>query len=174
MPTRIKAIDPVRIAFDKDWKPRLKTPENSIEGEELPARKFLVHRFGADGNNAYGLGLGAILFWHVLFKREGVTFWMCLMEKFASPTPFGKYPVGTPKSEQDKLLNSLLAMIQQGALVAPIGTEVEFLEAQRAGDAGYEKWCRFWDEQTSEVVLGSTLSTSVKGEGGTCCSRNAC
>ena len=165
VPSRIKSHDPARFVFDKEWQPRLLTPENSIDGIELPSRKFLVHRYNAEGNNAYGLGIGSVLFWHVLFKREGVAFWLKLMDKFASPIPFGKYAIGTPKSEQAQLLNSLISMIQQGALVAPIGTEIEFLEAKRSGEAGYEKWCRYWDEQTSEVVLGSTLNTSVKGEG---------
>lgn len=165
VPVRIKSHDPMRFAFDKDWNPRLLTPGNSIEGEAVPKRKFITHRFGAEGNNPYGLGLGSTLFWHVLFKREGVGFWMKFLDKFAAPIPFGKFAVGTPDNEQKKLLNSLIAMVQQGALVAPIGTEVSFLEATRTGNASYEEWCRFWDEQTSEVVLGSTLSTSVKGQG---------
>ncbi|SNY91439.1 Mu-like prophage protein gp29 [Cohaesibacter sp. ES.047] len=165
VPERIKTHDPSRFVFDKDWNPRLLVPENSIDGIKLPVRKFIVHRFDAEGNNPYGMGLGSVLFWHVLFKREGVSFWMKFLDKFAAPIPFGKYAVGTPKKEQDQLLNSLMAMVQQGALVAPIGTEVSFLEAARSGNASYEEWCRFWDEQTSEVVLGSTLSTSLKGQG---------
>lgn len=165
VPIKIKSHDQIRFTFDKDWKPRLKTLENSIEGEELPDRKFITHRFDAEGNNPYGLGLGSVLFWHVLFKREGVGFWLRFLDKFATPIPFGKYPVGTPDGEQAKLLNSLLAMVQQGALIAPIGTDVEFLEATRSGTVSYEEWCRYWDEQTAEVVLGSTLATGVKGQG---------
>ncbi len=165
VPKAIKDIDPSRFAFDKDWLPRLLTQTNGIEGEPLPKRKFIVHRFDEMGNNPYGLGLGSVIFWHVLFKREGVAFWMKFMDKFASPIPFGKYAVGTSQTEQDKLLGVLRQMVSQGALVAPIGTEVEFLEATRSGEAGYEAWLRYWDEQTSEVVLGSTLSTGVKGQG---------
>ena len=165
VPVKIKSHNQMRFCFAKDWTPRLLTPENSINGVALPARKFMVHRFDVEGNNPYGMGLGSVLFWHVLFKREGVSFWMKFLDKFAAPIPFGKYAVGTPKKEQEQLLNSLMAMVQQGALVAPIGTEVSFLEATRTGNASYEEWCRFWDEQTSEVVLGSTLSTSVKGQG---------
>lgn len=165
VPRAIKDIDPYRFVFDKNWQPRLLTLTNSINGEELPKRKFIVHRFDASGNNPYGHGLGSVVFWHVLFKRQGVTFWMKFMDKFASPIPFGRYAHGTDQKEQDKLLGALKRMVSQGALVAPIGTEIDFLEATRAGEAGYEAWLRYWDEQTSEVVLGSTLSTGVKGQG---------
>lgn len=164
-PKAIKAHDQARFRFAPDWRPRLLTRESGFEGIELPERKFIVHRYDAEGNNPYGLGLGSTLFWHVLFKREGVASWMVLLEKFAAPTPFGRFPAGTAASEQDRLLLLLRDLVSNGALAAPIGTEVEFLEAKRSGDAGYEAWVRYWDEQTSEVVLGSTLSTSVKGEG---------
>ncbi|SDQ17701.1 DUF935 family protein [Pseudovibrio sp. Tun.PSC04-5.I4] len=164
-PLKIKDQNPMRFTFDADWRIRLLTLDNREEGEELPERKFIVHRFDANANNPFGHGLGSVLFWHVLFKREGVAFWMKFMDKFASPIPFGKYAHGTSKEEQDKLLGVLRQMVSQGALVAPIGTEVDFLEATRSGEAGYEAWCRYWDEQTAEVVLGSTLATGVKGQG---------
>ncbi len=165
VPTGFKAHDQRRFVFDKKWKPRLLTREAMMKGIELPDRKFIVHRFGAKANNPYGLGLGATLYWHVLFKREGVAFWMVFLEKFASPTPVGKYPDGTPEAEQDKLLRALRGMVSAGALAVPLGTEVSFLEASRSGSVSYEEWCRYWDEQSSEVINGETLSTNIRGAG---------
>ena len=165
VPKNIISHNQQRFRFDRKWKPRLLTREDGIEGIKLPERKFIVHRFDTEGNNPYGLGLGATLFWHVLFKREGVAFWMRFLEKFGSPIPFGKHVQGALDADTEKLLKNLIAMVQSGALVAPIGTEVEFLEAKVAGDGTYENWCRYWDEQSSEAVLGSTLSTNVKGQG---------
>lgn len=165
VPKEIRSHNQSRFVFGKDWKPRLLTRESGLEGVPLPERKFIVHRFGDEGNNPYGLGLGSTLFWHVLFKREGVSFWMRFLEKFTSPTPFGKYPIGTLPKDQTELLKNLLAMVQSGAMMAPIGTEVDFLEAKRAGDGSYENWCRYWDEQSAETVLGETLSTNVGSAG---------
>lgn len=165
LPVRFKGHGQARFVFDVDWRPRLLTRESPSEGIELPERKFLVHRHDPDGSDPYGRGLGRVLFWHVLFKREGVAFWNHFLEKFASPTPVGKYPMGTPPSEQDRLLQHLLGLVQQGALTVPIGTDVEFLEAARTGSASYEEWCRYWDEQTSVTVLGETLSTNLRGAG---------
>lgn len=162
---RIVAHDQRRFTFGEDWRPRLLTATSPLVGEELPERKFIVHRFGVKGNNPFGLGLGSKLFWPCLFKREGVAFWLTYLEKFASPTPVGKYPQGTLPEDQNTLLNNLLAMVQAGALVAPIGTEVSFLEAIRSGNAGYSEWCGYWDTQMALCVFGSTLATYVEGQG---------
>jgi hypothetical protein len=164
-PERIITHDPRRFVFDAEWRARLLTREQPAKGVDLPERKFIVHRFGVKGNNPYGLGLGSKLFWPVLFKREGVAFWLTYLEKFASPTPVGKYAQGTLPADQDRLLNSLQEMVQAGAIVVPLGTELDFLEAKRAGNAEYEKWCEYWDTQMSLCVFGSTLATDVQGQG---------
>lgn len=165
VPRTVEAKHQRRIVFDIDWKLRLLTRDNSFEGEPQPEQKWIVHRVGAKGTDPYGSGLGRVLFWHVLFKREGINFWSHFLEKYASPTPFARYPYGTPPSEQEQLKWHLADMVQRNVLVAPIGTEVSFLEAARTGAATYEEWCRFWDEQTSVTVLGETLSTNIKGQG---------
>lgn len=165
VPIGFRDHDQRRFVFDTAWRPRLLTRTEIMRGIELPQRKFITHRFGAKANNPYGLGLGATLYWHVLFKREGVAFWLVFLEKFASPTVVGKYPVGTPQPEQEKLRQTLQSMVAQGSLVVPIGTDVALLEAARTGALNYEEWCRYWDEQTAEVVNGETLSTNIRGEG---------
>ena len=164
-PVRILSRRPERFVFDREWRPRLLTPEQPIEGQPLPARKFIVHRFEAEDSNPYGLGLGSTLYWHVLFKREGVSFWLHFLEKFTSPTPVARYPQGMPDAEVNNLVRALRDLVQRGVLAVPIGTELDLLEAKRAGEAGYEAWCRYWDEQTAEVVLGSTLSTNIGSVG---------
>jgi phage gp29-like protein len=83
VPERIVAHDPRRFVFDEEWRPRLLTTANLMDGEPLPDRKFITHRFGVKGNDPYGLGLGSRLFWPVLFKREGIAFWLTFLEKFA-------------------------------------------------------------------------------------------
>jgi phage gp29-like protein len=129
VPQRIVAHDPRRFTFDEAWEPRLLTMTHPMLGEQLPKNKFIVHRCGVKGNNPFGLGLGSKLFWPVLFKREGIAFWMVFLEKYASPTPVGKYPEGTLPQDQKRLVDALQAMVQSGAIVVPIGTDVSFLEA---------------------------------------------
>ncbi len=164
-PARLVAHDQRRFCFDLEARPRLLTREAPMDGIELPERKFIVHRFGERGNDPYGRGLGSILFWCVLFKREGVAFWATFLEKFASPTPIGKYPIGTLPADQQRLLRALQDMVQAGALVAPIGTEVDFLNAGQSGSASYREWCEYWDRQMSLCVFGSTLGMDTQGAG---------
>lgn len=165
-PIKIKSIDQRRFAFDTNWKPRLLTWTAMVEGVELPERKFIVHRVGVKGENPYGLGLGSRLFWPVLFKREGITFWLHFLEKFAGPTIVGKSPIGSLPEEQRKLLNTLTAARTASAIVVPIGTDAEFLEASRSGSVTYEQFLNYWDRQISIATTGETLTTQVGDAGG--------
>jgi phage gp29-like protein len=139
--------------------------QSPLNGIELPERKFIVHRFGVKGNNPYGLGLGSKLFWPVLFKREGVAFWLTYLEKYAAPTPVGKYPAGLLPEEQRKLLTSLEGLRHSGAVVVPLGTDVSFLQASMTGSVQYQDWCKYWDMEMALCVFGSNLGTQVDGQG---------
>ncbi len=133
----ITTLEQRRFAFDPEWKPRLLTMTAPTKGEQLPERKFLVHRFGVKGNNPYGLGLGTRLFWPVLFKRNGVAFWMKFLERFASPIPVGKYPIGSLPAQQRELMMVLEGMNHASAITVPIGTELDSFEAKRTGTVHY-------------------------------------
>lgn len=165
-PIRILSHDQRRFGFDEDWRPRLLTWADMMFGEELPGRKFIVHRVGVKGNNPYGLGLGTRLFWAVLFKREGITFWLHFLEKFAGPTIVGKTPYGMLSDEQSKLLQALERAKTASAITVPIGTDIDFLEATRSGSVTYEQWLAYWDRQISICVTGETLTTQVGDSGG--------
>lgn len=162
----IRMRDQRRFAFTEDLALRLLTRERPIEGKELPARKFIVHRFGDKDGTPYGLGLGHKLFWPVFFKRQGITFWLTFADKFGSPTSVGKYPAGTKPEDQAKLLAALGAIAQDAGIIVPEGTVIELLEASRSGSVDtYEKLARYMDEQISECVLGETLTTNIGSNG---------
>lgn len=165
IPKQIVSHEQRRFVFDEDWKPRLLTMANMTDGIELPDRKFIVHRFGVQGNNPYGLGLGTRLFWAVMFKREGVSFWMHFLDKFAAPTVVGKTPYGIIDDAQNKLLDTLSNLVQRSAITVPVGTEIDMLEASRAGSVSYEAWCQYWDKQISICILGETLTTDIGSNG---------
>ena len=165
IPAQVKAHDQRRFVFGEDWQPRLLTWSNMREGIELPERKFIVHRHGVKGNNPYGLGVGSRLFWPVLFKREGIAFWLHFLDKFAGPTVIGKTPYGTISEEQRRLLNSLSSIRTSSAITVPIGTDVSFLEATRGGSVSYEGFLTYWDKQISICVNGETLTTDIGNAG---------
>ena len=161
----ITSLDQRRFVFDPEWRPRLLTMAAPSKGEELPERKFIAHRFGVKGNNPYGLGMGTRLFWPVLFKRNGVAFWMKFLERFASPIPVGKYPIGSLPAQQRDLMNVLEGMNHASAITVPIGTELDSFEAKRSGTVHYEEWGRFWNAEMSKATLGETLTTEMGSTG---------
>lgn len=162
----IRIHDQRRFAFDDGWNLRLLTRASLREGVALPDRKFVVHRHGVEGNNPYGLGLGSSLFWPVLFKREGIAFWLHFLEKFAGPTIVGKTPYGMLTEDQNRLLSNLTDARTASAILVPIGTDVEFLEASRSGSVSYEQFLTYWDRQISIRTTGETLTTQVTEGGG--------
>ncbi|WP_170431925.1 phage portal protein family protein [Ruegeria arenilitoris] len=164
-PEYLNAQDQRRFVFDKKWQPRLLTWSSPALGEKLPQRKFVVHRFGVKGNNPYGLGMGTRLFWPVLFKRNGVSYWMHFLERFAAPIPVGKYVEGRGSEHQRELMSVLQMMNRSSAITVPIGTELESFEAKRSGTVDYSVWGKFWNTEMSKAVLGETLTTEMGDNG---------
>ncbi len=164
VPGRVRGKHPRRFIFTPDRDLRLLTPDNMIDGEELPPRKFIVFTCG-DSDNPYGKGLGQKLWWWVWFKKNGVKFWLIFQEKFGMPTTVGKYPPGTAKPEQDKLLDAINAIHAETGVKIPDNMKIELLEAARAGNAGYDIFCEYCDKQISKAVLSQTLTTEVGSTG---------
>lgn len=166
LPKNVLARKQQRFVFDLDGQLHLRTPQNMIEGELMPPRKFIVHRRGADDDNPYGMGIGGMLFWPVFFKRNTITFWLTFADKFGSPTALGKYPNGSQDPEKNKLLAALQSISQDAGVIVPEGMTIELLEAARSGTIDtYEKLVRYMDEQMSKAVLGETMSTTAASTG---------
>lgn len=170
LPARLLARNPRRFGFQigDDGSPelRLLTRTNLLEGEAVPERKFVVHRFGGRYGDPWGLGLGNRLYWPVFFKRQGVGFWMGALEKFGQPTSVGKYPTGSSEDQQATLLAALGAIASDAGVIIPEGMTVELLEAQRAGSFdSYQTLARYMDDDIAKVVLGETLSTNAGDNG---------
>lgn len=159
----VRPRDQRRFNFGTDYKLRLKTWAQLIPGEDVPARKFIVHTFGSKDGNPYGHGMGSRLFWPVFFKRQDITFWLTFLDKFGSPTAVGKYPSGTPGSDQQKLLDALGAIAQDAGVTIPDNMVIEYLEAQRSGTVTHEQFCRYMDEEIDYAVLGEKGSRSGGG-----------
>lgn len=149
---------PRRFTFTPERELRLLTPQNMIDGEELPPRKIITFTYG-DTDNPYGRGLGQRLWWPVWFKKHGIKFWMVFLEKFGMPTIVGKYPPGTAKTEQTKLLDVIEAIQSDTGITVPDNINLEFLEASRAGTVTHQQLCEYMDKQISKAVLGQTATT---------------
>lgn len=158
IPKTIMGKHPRRFSFSMERELRLLTPQDMIEGEPVPARKFIVFTFGSS-DNPYGKGLGQKLWWPVWFKKNGIKFWLIFLEKFGMPTAVGKYPPGTEPEQQQALLDAIDAIQNETGVKIPDTMTIDLLEAARTGQVTYETLCEYMDRQISKAVLGQTAST---------------
>ena len=120
---------------------------------------------GQYGKAFYGLGLAHWCYWPVFFKRQGIKFWMVFLEKFAQPTPLGKFPAGTSVDDKQRLLDALAAVHTDGAVAIPDTMTAELLEAARSGTIDYETMCQYMDAAITKVIVGQTLTTQTAPNG---------
>jgi len=153
---RIKVRKARRFRFDGAQRLRLLT-FGDLMGELLPERKFWLYTAGTDNDDEpYGLGLGHFLYWPVLFKRNGLRFWLIFLEKFGMPTAKGTYQAGATYEEKQRLLQALSAITTDSGVIIPDGMAIELIEAARSGTADYESLEKRMDDSISKMVVGHT------------------
>lgn len=163
VPVNFIPRDQRRFVFDQDRQPRLMTPSN-LQGEAVPPRKFIVHSTGAKDGSPYGRGLGHQLFSKVMFKNQGLGFWVAYADRFGSPTAVGEYPTHASSEQQAQLQRMLESIGQETAATIPQGVMLKLLEPA-SNTTTYEPLLRYLDEQISTAVLGETMSTGSKSGG---------
>lgn len=156
----IKVRNRRRFRFGKDGDLRLLTQSHMAEGIPAPAPYFWNYCAGADHDDEpYGLGLAHWLYWPVLFKRNGLKFWLIFLEKFGMPTAVGKYDENATAEERNRLLGATRAIQTDSGIIMPKAMEVDLLEAGRSGTADYKALQDYMDATIQKVVLGQTAST---------------
>lgn len=156
----IKVRNRSRFRFGKEGDLRLLTYGNMLEGIPAPAPYFWNFCCGADHDDEpYGLGLAHWLYWPVLFKRNGLKFWLIFLEKFGMPTAVGKYDAEADGGERTKLLQAVRAIQTDSGIIMPKTMEIELLSAGRSGTADYKALQDQMDATIQKVILGQTAST---------------
>lgn len=158
---KVKVRNRRRFRYTPKGELRLLTPSNMTEGVPCDAPYFWEFRTGADNDDEpYGLGLAHWLYWPVMFKRNGLKFWLMFLEKFGMPTAVGKYDsTDSDAAERAKLLAATRAIQTDSGVIMPKGMEISLLEAARSGTADYKTLHDTMNETIQKVVLGQTAST---------------
>ena len=164
IPKKIIGKHPRRFCFNTERELRMLTPDNMMQGEQLPERKFITFTYGSS-DNPYGKGLGQKLWWPVWFKKNGIKFWLIFLDKWGSPTAVGKYKSGADPTAKKTLLEAIEAIRQETGITIPEDMVIELLEAKRSGNVTHESLCDYMDRQISKAVLGQTLTTEVGANG---------
>lgn len=156
----IKVRDRKRFRYGKDGDLRLLTQASMFEG--IPAERPYFWDFccGADHDDEpYGLGLAHWLYWPVLFKRNGIKFWLIFLEKFGMPTGVGRYDTEATSAEKAALLQATRAIHVDSGVIIPKGMELDLIEAARSGTADYKTLFDTMNASIQKAVLGQTAST---------------
>lgn len=161
----IKSKDPATFIFDTDEFLNLRGlrrggPVFGAERDELLApEKFVVYSHMPRYESPYGTSDLRAAYKHYWSKDILMRLMNLYLEKYGSPTAKGSYRRGTPKSSQDELLKVLDRIQQETAIVIPDDVQIELLEAQRGGEAGYLQALEFHDKQIAKAILCQTLMT---------------
>ena len=157
---KIKVRNRRRFRFSKEGELRMLTQTQQVEGVPAEAPYFWHFCTGADHDDEpYGIGLAHWLYWPVLFKRNGIKFWLIFLEKFGQPTAVGKYDPTATDTERARLLAATRAIAVDAGVIMPKGMELDLLEAARSGTADYKALCDRMDGTIAKVVLGQVGSS---------------
>lgn len=149
--------------FDTEAQLRFKSRSAPLVGELLAARKFLVPAQDASYANPYGFADLSMCVWPDTFLRGGLKFWVTFTEKYGTPFLVGKTPRGTPKAEQEALLDQLEDMVQDAVAVIPDDSSVHTVEAAAvAANADlYERLLMYCRSEISIALLGQNQTTEA-------------
>lgn len=161
IPERIEGKPPEWFVFSMKNELRFLSSLHQLEGEELPAMKFLLARHHASYRNPYGERLAARCFWPVAFKKGGMKYWSIFTEKFGMPWVVGRVPRMTSETDRAALLANLVTMVQDAVAVINDDESIEFLEEKgKTGTAGiYSELIDTCNKEISKAVLGQTATT---------------
>jgi hypothetical protein len=161
VPTAIVAKPQEWFVFGQAGDLRFKSVANPLEGEELPAHKFLLPRQNPIYQNPYGTADLSMCFWPIVFKRGGLKFWLRFAEKYGMPWAVGKLPRNSGPGEEEALLDNLSSMIQDAVAVIPDDASVELMEAAGKGASAdlYERLVMYCRSEINIALTGTNQST---------------
>jgi len=121
-----------RFRFDVHGAPLLLS-NGFWQGANVEPYQFVVSRHMPTHDNPYGMALLSSCFWPWTFKTGGWRYFVKYCERHGLPWPVGRYPAGTPESEQDDLAEALANMMEAGYVVMQEGNGVELLVPNGSG-----------------------------------------
>lgn len=139
--------------------PRLRTKENTLEGEALQPFKWIVHIPKLASGTPLRSGLAMPVSVCYMAKRYTTADWLTFLDVFGIPVRVGKFPASM-QSRKYELLQAVARIGTDAAAVIPEEMEIEILEAKgSAAGTMFRDTVEYWDKQTSKVVLGQTMSS---------------
>ncbi len=139
--------------------------ESSVP-QAVPADKFILIQNNATYLNPYGEKALSRCYYPVMFKRNGLEYWVNFTEKYGMPFIIGKQPRTTSESDSDTFLSQLQDISLSNAAVIPDDTSIEILSfPSGASIDAYRTFLEFMNSEISKAVLTQTLTTELQNRG---------
>lgn len=134
--------------------------DGSLEGEPLPAAKFLRHLPRAKMGIPYRRGVARPAAWAYLIQTFTLQDWAGFSEVYGMPLRVGKYHSGASESDKRTLLKAVTSIANDAAAIIPEGMSVEFHEVSgQQGAAVFGGLLEYVDKQISKLVVGQTMTS---------------
>jgi phage gp29-like protein len=160
IPYDIRMRDQRRFVFQESeesktgFTMRCLTFNRMFEGVELPARKFLVHRYWAQHNgDPYGSSLGRVLYPLVKFRRRALESYVLYGDRFATPTTIATAPLSASTDEIDTIYNHISNLSQETALVLPDGYKLDSVTPGGSPEV-FKNLIDYIDKEISLLICG--------------------
>ena len=153
--------------FDAAGRLRLRTEAN-YDGELTQRFKFIVAANGANYANPYGVAVLSYCLWPVLFKKQGITFWLKYIEKFGMPHYIGHTDNIKGTDDYDNFAEALDELIQDASAVIGNDDTIDILHGTTSSsNAVFTDLVNFFNAEISKAIIGQTLTTEQTSGGGT-------
>lgn len=134
--------------------------DGSIEGEELPAGKFLRHVPRIKTGIPLRRGLARAAAWAFMIQSFGLQDWAGFSEVYGMPLRVGKYHAGASEADKRTLLRAVAAIANDAAAIIPDGMSIDFHSvAGNHGEAVFAGLLEYCDKQISKLVVGQTMTS---------------
>lgn len=161
--------DPRRFFFEyKEGKNYLKllTTKNSFNGIFVPSRKFICSRYWSIPNDdLYGHGIGRLVYYPVQWRRELLTLWLTLLDKYSDPTIIGKYSEDVEGELLDEFKGAISSLSRDMYITMPNLFEVDFFTPDLGSVSLVENLEKVCNAHISKVILGEANTGEVGGGG---------
>lgn len=120
---------------------------------ELPINKFIIYSYQKEFSNWYGQSDLRPAYRSWWSKDALIKFWNIYLEKYASPTAWGKYKHGNKSGKDD--LQTILNKLQTSTnIVSSMGDyEIDLLESSKNTGSDYKEALHYYDRGIGRSIL---------------------
>ena len=136
--------------------------DGAIDGEPLPANKYVVHVPRLKSGMPLRGGLARFAMWSFMFKSYTIRDWASFLETYGMPIRLGRYGMAASKDDQQKLLRAVRSIASDAAAIIPDTMTIDFQSADKgsgSGGAVFSSFAEYLDGALTKIVLGQTQTT---------------